>query len=227
MVGPMRRAPALLLVALALSACLTKAFSFDSTHDSTLTITFGQLGGPCEGTTTHRDDHGVVTLSKTTDTAAGTCRVRILFRARLLDMTQVREEVAAKVIARGHVPDRVTIRRISTDSTLLIHSIQLSGVDGASSPWRGDLEVDGIELATLSGADLASLADTTLSVQLHEELAARVLEAYESADELEASGVVELAAIPLAQWHALEPEREVSIDFAITAELSVDAEYEL
>jgi hypothetical protein len=222
----MRRNARLLVLAATLAGC-TEEFHMSTTNESTLTVKIGSLGGPCEGTHESVEDDGTVTLTKTIDIARGTCRVHVTFSATLLDMTEVRDEVAKRVVARGHVPERMTIKEFSEGSAFLIHDIVLSGVPSTTAAWRGNLLVDELPVATFSGRDLDSLARTTLTVPMTSELSRGVLRSYETDTDMQASGAIDLTDIPLAQWNALSPERMVTLELQITANLRVHAEYQI
>ena len=198
----------------------------DTTEESTLSVKLGRIGGPCEGTNTRADPEGTVTIVKTP--VAGTCQLRVEFTTRFLKMADVREEVAKKTLARGHKPEQVKILGFSDQaSSFLIHDIRLTGVSVRSAMWQGDLAIEGMAVATFKEREVAAIGQTTLTVPMTSSLSAVVLRGYQSNTDVLATGVVELSSIPLAQWSAMSPDVEVSIDFGVTAKLHVHGEYEL
>jgi len=198
----------------------------DTTEESTLSVKLGQIGGPCEGTSSNADEDGSVTITKTSDGA--TCRLRVEFTTRFLKIADVRAEVAERTIARGHKPEQVKILGFSDhSSSFLIHHIKLTGVSVRTAMWRGDLAIEGLDVATFKERELASIDTTTLEVPMTPSLSEAVLRGYQSNTDVQATGVVELSSIPLAQWNAISTTAEVAIEFGVTARLHVHGEYAL
>ncbi len=216
----------LALVLTMLAGCLSQEFGMDTTEESTLSVKLGRIGGPCEGTNSNEDEDGSVTIIKTTE--SGTCKLRVEFTTRFLKIADVRAEVAERTIARGHKPEQVKILGFSDQaSSFLIHDIKLTGVSVRTAMWRGDLAIEGMSVANFKERELAAIDTTTLTVPMTSSLSDVVLRGYHSNTDVQATGVVELSSIPLAQWSSISPEVDVAIEFGVTAKLHVHGEYAL
>src|SRR6185295_2281848 len=106
------------------------------------------------GSNTSSDADGTMTLTRTIDSATGTCRVHVSFTSILIKMNEIHDEVAKRVVARGHQPDRVTIKGFAPTSAFLIHDIQINGIGNMTTSWSGDLAIDKKPVASFQGTTL-------------------------------------------------------------------------
>jgi hypothetical protein len=189
------RRPAVVLTALgslALAACFTITFDFDSGTSGTLRIELGAISPECADVDPV-DPTDAIQVSLQGDQ----CHIVVDWAGTVVEMAEVRDQAAEELEQEGRSLADVFVTIQSADVT--VHSIALVGADGSpiSPPpmmhdWSGVVSVAGVPIVDVSGSDTTDLLSRAITVALDEDALADLQTAFDHGRPVSGSAHAEL-----------------------------------
>ena len=221
----MSRKVLLLFVIVAVYGCIKITISTSTSFNSQVDVAMGGLSGACSGSATVVDGTGQATVTRALQ-SDNTCRVEVAFERTIISMADLHRQMDDKVREQGRDPSSVSLT-LANPSTLTISNLSLVGLSIPATAWSAELSLLCDPLASLSGDDLAMLADQSTVIPLSDASIAALNTAYADRSDVQVQGAFVLENVSLDVLAGLPADGRAALHFDATADVSADAQVDL